>query len=105
MAPENIRDHSYSLKSDVWSFAVLLVEIYSRKTPYPSMPGITYHNLNTSLALSVATKVAVGELLPEIPTNAPTHIAQLITECTQYQADDRPSFETVIKRLEANLHS
>lgn len=105
MAPENIRHHTYSLKSDVWSFAVLLVEIYTRKIPYPSMPGIPYYHLNTSSALSVATKVAIGELKPEIPTDAPIHIAELITECTQYLAEERPSFEQVIQKLEANMHS
>jgi serine/threonine protein kinase len=35
MAPECILDDRYSLKSDVWAFAVTIVEILSHSTPYP----------------------------------------------------------------------
>jgi serine/threonine protein kinase len=37
MAPESIRHSRYSLKSDVWSFAVTIVEILTREKPYPEM--------------------------------------------------------------------
>jgi serine/threonine protein kinase len=37
MAPECVRHSQYSLKSDVWAYAVTIVEINSHETPYPML--------------------------------------------------------------------
>ena len=37
MAPECIKEGKYSLKSDVWSFGVTIVEIITRDRPYPNI--------------------------------------------------------------------
>ena len=35
MSPESIKKKQYSTKSDVWSFAVTIVEIWTQEKPYP----------------------------------------------------------------------
>ena len=35
MAPECIKQNTYSLKSDVWAFGITTIEILTQSTPYP----------------------------------------------------------------------
>ena len=35
MSPESVSKNQYSTKSDVWSFAVTIVEIWTQEKPYP----------------------------------------------------------------------
>ena len=37
MAPEVVRGTEYDTKSDIWSFAVTIVEIWTQQTPYPQL--------------------------------------------------------------------
>ena len=37
MSPESIIKNQYSTKSDIWSFGVTIVEIWTQKTPYPQL--------------------------------------------------------------------
>ena len=37
MSPESITKNQYSTKSDIWSFAVTIVEIWTQETPYPQL--------------------------------------------------------------------
>ena len=37
MSPESITKNQYSTKSDVWSFGVTIIEIWTQKIPYPEL--------------------------------------------------------------------
>jgi c-src tyrosine kinase len=51
MAPEALKDRRYSTKSDVWSFGVVMYELFARSDPYPLISpvnvamGVVYENL------------------------------------------------------------
>jgi serine/threonine protein kinase len=47
LAPECIRHSQYSLKSDVWSFAVTLLEIVTHQEPYPTLRPLQVVSVHT----------------------------------------------------------
>jgi megakaryocyte-associated tyrosine kinase len=85
-APECLRNRNFSHKSDVWSFGILLWEIFSYgRTPYPkiSFECIEKYLMN-------------GERL-KIPDNCNSEITQIITSCWKFKPIDRPSFKNLKK--------
>jgi len=92
MAPECIKDHVYGYKTDVWSFGITLIEIFTRKPPYPDI----------SDPLSVAARLVAGGLLPAIPSNASDTEAEVIKDCLNMSSVDRPDFAEICSRLESS---
>jgi serine/threonine protein kinase len=73
---------SYSYKSDVWSFGIVLWELFSYgRIPYPGM----------SNSMTVE-KVLNGYRLP-CPENCPIEIYNLMEQCWSEEPFDRPSFK------------
>ncbi|XP_065203145.1 fibroblast growth factor receptor homolog 1-like [Planococcus citri] len=89
MAPETLFDNKYSIKSDVWSYGVLLWEIMTHgENPYPSvktLPGML-RVLNENRRL-------------EKPPNASTDVYNLMLDCWKYEPRQRPNFSTIVERL------
>ncbi len=74
----------YSSKSDVWSFAIVLWEIYTfGKTPYPG-----HSNLETA-------KLVMNGYRMDPPPAAPREIQGLMRRCWCEKPEDRPSFEEI----------
>jgi len=88
MSPESIHDRLYSKQSDIWSFGILLIEIFSRLIPYP--------DLN---AVEVATRINKRELSPSPPNNSPKEIANLIISCCKFESKDRISITDICNIL------
>ncbi len=87
-APELLRDFEVSSKSDVWSFGVVIWEVYSFGTlPYP---GISNEEL---------IKRVLNGLRLKAPENMPTEMAQLMKQCFGEKPDNRPSFQEVWTKL------
>jgi len=86
MAPECILKNQYSIKSDVWSFGVLVTEVYSQQDPYPEIN-----------AIQVAGLVATGQLTPEVPSMAPSNVQQMVVKCCQFDASDRPTMQDICR--------
>jgi len=87
-APEAIKEHIFSTKSDVWSFGVLLWEIFSfGRNPYPRVP------LN-----EVLNKVLQNYRM-EMPDKCPPYVYKLMRQCWEMKAKDRPSFNTLLNAL------
>ncbi|XP_046622707.1 insulin-like peptide receptor [Neodiprion virginianus] len=82
MAIESLRDRVFSTKSDVWSFGVVLWELFSlARTPYPLIRPE-----------DMCRKLAEGYRM-EKPPYAPKSIYQMMVRCWKAEPSERPSFE------------
>uniref|UniRef100_A0A3Q3XQK5 Tyrosine-protein kinase n=1 Tax=Mola mola TaxID=94237 RepID=A0A3Q3XQK5_MOLML len=81
-APEAINYGSFTIKSDMWSFGVLLYEIITYgKIPYP---GMTKGEVISSLQR--------GYRMPR-PDNCPTELYDIMMSCWNHKPEDRPTFD------------
>ncbi|KAL3833546.1 hypothetical protein ACJIZ3_008282 [Penstemon smallii] len=88
MAPEVLRNELSTEKSDVFSFGVILWELMTESIPW--------NDLNP---LQVAGVVGFMNRRLELPKNMDPQISSIISDCWQSNANDRPSFEDVIQRM------
>lgn len=94
MSPEMVRNDPYDEKSDVYSFAICLWEMYTRKIPYRDL------GLNPS---HLVVKVVKEHLRPPIPKQCPRAFRQLMERCWNPVAEKRPTFPQILKTIEAFL--
>jgi len=87
MSPEMIQGTRYSEKVDVYSFGILLWELYTHKIPFKAMHP-----------LQVAHKVLQG-LRPTIPDKCPPELVKLLESCWHAEPAARPNFKDIIQIL------
>ncbi|KFO26475.1 platelet-derived growth factor receptor alpha [Fukomys damarensis] len=82
MAPESIFDNLYTTLSDVWSYGILLWEIFSLGgTPYPGMMvDSTFYN-----------KIKSGYRMAK-PDHATSEVYDIMMQCWNSEPEKRPSF-------------
>ncbi|XP_070700574.1 tyrosine-protein kinase Lyn isoform X2 [Pempheris klunzingeri] len=81
-APEAINYGSFTIKSDMWSFGVLLYEIITYgKIPYPGMTKG-----------EVMSGVQRGYRMPQ-PDNCPAELYDIMMSCWKNKPEDRPTFD------------
>ncbi|XDB51394.1 PREDICTED: platelet-derived growth factor receptor alpha [Capra hircus] len=82
MAPESIFDNLYTTLSDVWSYGILLWEIFSLGgTPYPGMMvDSTFYN-----------KIKSGYRMAK-PDHATSEVYEIMVKCWNSEPEKRPSF-------------
>lgn len=81
-APEAINFGTFTIKSDIWSFGILLTEIVTYgRTPYPGMTNPeVMRNLDQSYRMPC-------------PDGCPDELYNLMMLCWKEQPEDRPTFE------------
>ncbi|KAL4480308.1 hypothetical protein ABPG74_020824 [Tetrahymena malaccensis] len=93
MAPEVFDNKQYTIKADVYSYAIVLWEFISRKTPYKQMSTV-----------DIMKNVCEGKrpgLGPEfIPKDCPPSLIDLMKDCWEQDPNKRPDFREVLERLE-----
>ncbi|XP_018333531.1 mitogen-activated protein kinase kinase kinase 11 [Agrilus planipennis] len=94
MAPEVIKDSTFSKASDVWSYGVLLWELLTGEMPYRGID-----------TLAVAYGVAVNKLTLPIPSTCPQLWRDLMNACWQPNPHNRPAFDDILKALDHIVHS
>lgn len=88
-APEAILYNRFTIKSDVWSFGILIYEIVTYgRFPYPGMNN-----------QQVLEAVPTGYRMP-CPHNCPEKLYAIALECWKDDPDLRPTFETLEWTLE-----
>uniref|UniRef100_A0A8C0ESY8 receptor protein-tyrosine kinase n=1 Tax=Bubo bubo TaxID=30461 RepID=A0A8C0ESY8_BUBBB len=89
MAPESIFDKIYNTKSDVWSYGVLLWEIFSLgASPYPGV----------QIDEDFCSRLKEGTRM-RAPEQATEEIYQIMLDCWQSNPNDRPRFSELVKKL------
>ncbi len=79
MAPESIANQTYSFKSDVWMFGIILYEITARQEPH-----IGEDILNTGI------KIRDSGLPPTIPEDCPPLLREIMQMCWNTDPNARP---------------
>jgi len=87
MAPESLESKVYSSSTDSWSFAIVLIEIFTRQDPYPKMAPFE--------AAVAVTKGYRHEIPP-----CPPVIASIIKRCFETKPEARPTFSQIVEELE-----
>jgi predicted Ser/Thr protein kinase len=88
MAPESLANQTYSTKTDVWTFGIVVYEIVARQEPH--IDGD---------ALLIAAKIRDEHLTPVIPKDCPEILREIMQSCWQADPEARPEFKDICARL------
>jgi len=89
MAPESLANQTYSKKSDVWSFGIVVYEIVARHEPHPDLD-----------ILEAGLLIRDQHLTPKIPDDCPPKLRELMQLCWHANPNERPSFIEICRLLE-----
>ncbi|KAL0993868.1 hypothetical protein UPYG_G00114940 [Umbra pygmaea] len=85
MAPESIFQNLYTTLSDVWSYGILLWEIFTLGgTPYPDIP------MNEQFYAAMRSGYRMNK-----PTHATDEIYDVMCKCWDEECNKRPSFSSI----------
>lgn len=89
LALECLRENRFTPQSDVWSFGILLWEMFTfGGEPYPGMDSVI------KLIEALENDYKMGK-----PDNCPLEIYHLMISCWEKRPDNRPEFQTLYKSL------
>jgi serine/threonine protein kinase len=88
-APEIVRLEPYTNKVDVYSFGIMLWQLFTRDEPYPGREA----------GMDLAMEVAFEGLRPVVPSFCPQEYSDLMKQCWADKPDDRPDFGQIQERL------
>ncbi|GAB0490265.1 hypothetical protein MMPV_001497 [Pyropia vietnamensis] len=90
MAPEIILQERYTSRADVFSFGIILWELWTGLVPHAGLMPV-------QLMFQVAVK---GARPPIAPDSMPPTIARLIRQCWATDASTRPAFLEIVRKLQ-----
>ena len=99
MAPEIIEGKHFSGKADVYSFGIMMFEILTDSTPYPSLESGKINEFNFN------KKVVENDYRPKINFPIKKSIKKLMTKCWSKNPNERPTFEEIFYMLAYNIEN
>ncbi|XP_057369375.1 vascular endothelial growth factor receptor 2-like [Daphnia carinata] len=95
MAIESLTDRRFSTQSDVWSYGVLLWEIFTLgKVPYPGMEA------NHELVVQLEKGYRM-----EKPDFAPNYFGEIMAGCWKSDPKERPTFSHIEQQISIQMES
>ena len=88
VAPEIFRGEKYDETVDVYSFGIVLWELFCQKKPHRNYQ-----------AQHIPYLVAEKGLRPDLPKHLPPTLTELIKSCWDEQPKNRPRFTHIVKQL------
>ncbi|NXT78586.1 JAK3 kinase, partial [Zapornia atra] len=103
-APESLADNVFSRASDIWSFGVLLYELftYSNKSKSPSEEFLRMMGTEkmTQIICHLLELLKDNRRLP-VPANCPVEVYTLMLSCWAFTPSARPTFRELAPKIEA----
>ncbi|CAJ0927356.1 unnamed protein product, partial [Mesorhabditis belari] len=89
MAPESLKDGKFTLKSDIWSYGIVLYEMLTlAQQPYQGLANDEIFNY-----------VGVSRKILKKPIDCPDFWYNLMASCWRYDPRERPSFHQLVHNL------
>ncbi|KAM9307022.1 tyrosine-protein kinase JAK2a isoform 2-T3 [Pholidichthys leucotaenia] len=103
-APESLTESKFSVASDVWSFGVVLYELFTYSDKNCSPPAVFMEKMGTEkqgqmIVYHLMDLLQKGFRLPA-PESCPNQVYRMMTECWSSQTALRPTFKLLIQRVE-----
>lgn len=96
MAPEVFRHEPYNLKVDVYSYAMIVFQLFECICPF--------HSTDPIIAAREAATIGLRPSFPNrVLSEADAALRRLVTDCWDGDPEKRPSFVEIITRLEELL--
>jgi len=94
MSPESIYERIYSVKSDVFSFAVVMYEIITQETPWKDLDPV-----QTAVTVKEGNRMTIPERY-----KCPESLMVLIEKCWAQHPEERPNFLEINEYLNKNFN-
>ncbi|KAK6050970.1 fibronectin type III domain protein [Cooperia oncophora] len=89
MAPESLRDGTFDMKSDVWSYGIVLYEMLTLgQQPYQGLANE-----------EVLSFIGISRKTLDRPMDCPDFWYDLMVECWRYVPRERPTFRQIVEHL------
>ena len=92
MAPEVINEEKFNKKCDVYSYAMILIELIEHKIPYESSGDFE------------AATLAISGQRPALGDNMPGYIHSLIEACWAHNPTEHLSFCDIVIAMETKTY-
>lgn len=104
MAPERIQGSPYTVKSDVWSVGLTLMELAIGKFPFSSDSGSEDEPAGPQGILDLLQQIVL-EPAPKLPKSDafPSILEDVIAKCLMKKPEERPTPQELYVRVQSNL--
>ncbi|XP_053266806.1 tyrosine-protein kinase JAK2a [Pleuronectes platessa] len=104
-APESLTESKFSVASDVWSFGVVLYELFTCNDKNCSPPAVFMDKMGNEkqgqmIVYHLIDLLKQGYRLPA-PDNCPKEIHKMMADCWNKDPGLRPTFKTLINSVES----